>query len=287
MSSNYAPIILFCYNRPNQVKKTLNALSKNIYADKSELIIFCDGPKSNANDEELLEIMDVRKIATNQNWARRTQVIQREMNLGLANSIITGVTYVFSLFDNVIVLEDDIVPEVGFLKYMNEALEMYKTEDKVGCIHAWNYNMNTFSKKQSTFFLKGADCWGWGTWKRAWKHFNPNGNILYEEITKRNLQFNFNRNGTIDFTGMLIDQINNKNDSWAIRWHASLYIKDMYCLYPVKPIVRNIGLDGSGVHCGNLEINQNTTQEINLEKRKVSESKEFFLHFKQKNGRFI
>jgi hypothetical protein len=280
MISNYAPIILFCYNRPEHLGITLNALSKNTFAEQSEIFIFCDGEKKNAEKNELLKIQKVRNIVKKQKWALKTTIIENQENQGLAKSIIYGVTYVLNKFDRVIVLEDDIVPEKGFLKYMNQALEMYENDSKVGCIHAWNYPMNTFNKKQTTFFLKGADCWGWATWKRAWNHFNPNGTILYEEIIKRNLQFNFNRNGTIDFTGMLMDQINNKNDSWAIRWHASLFIKDMYCLHPVKPIVTNFGLDGSGIHCGNLEINQNTTTEIKLEKLKVTESEEFFLHFK-------
>jgi hypothetical protein len=282
MIATFAPIILFCYNRPEHLGITLNALSKNTFAEQSEIFIFCDGQKNNSTKEELLLIKKVREIVKQQNWALKTTIIENQENQGLAKSIIYGVTFVLNKFERAIVLEDDIVPEQGFLKYMNEALEMYANEDKVGCIHSWNYPMRTFNKKQTTFFLKGADCWGWGTWKRAWQHFNPNGDILFEEITKRNLQYNFNRNGTTDFMGMLTDQINKKNDSWAIRWHASLFIKDMYCLHPVKPIVRNIGLDGSGVHCGNLEIIQNTTQEIKLEKRLVSESEEFFHRFKQK-----
>ena len=174
--------------------------------------------------------------------------------MGLAKSIITGVSEIIARYGRVIVLEDDIVPSIGFLKYMNEALDLYENEDKVGCIHAWNYNLISNEFKNSTFFLRGADCWGWATWKRAWKFYNPNGTYLLDYIKNNNLSYNFNRRDTIDFVKMLKDQILNKNDSWAVRWHASLFIRNMYCLHPVKSMIINIGFDSSGVHNGSFLI---------------------------------
>ena len=45
-----APIVLFCYNRLNHLKKTVNSLKKNKLSEFSELIIYSDGAK-NDNDE--------------------------------------------------------------------------------------------------------------------------------------------------------------------------------------------------------------------------------------------
>jgi hypothetical protein len=39
----------------------------------------------------------------------------------------------------------------------------------------------------------------------------------------------------------LKDQIRKKNNSWAIRWYASMFLKNMLTLYPKISFVKNIG----------------------------------------------
>lgn len=137
---------------------------------------------------------------------------------------------VLSKHDSLIVLEDDIVPSPFFLQFMNEALIKYKDRQEVGCIHAYSYPCkNTLPE---TFFLKGADCWGWGTWKQSWELFEPNGQILLGKIQKSKLAHKFDLDGTAVFTRMLKRQINGQIDSWAIRWHASLFLANNFCLHP-------------------------------------------------------
>ena len=271
-----APITLFCYDRPWHTQLTLDALAKNPEAKDSLLFIYCDGKKSQSSAETVANIQRVRQIVSKENRFKKVSIISRDKNFGLAGSIISGVSDIISRFGRIIVLEDDIVPSVGFLNYMNGALDMYEDNPKVGCIHAWNYTFENALITGSTFFLRGADCWGWATWENSWKLFNPSGNQLLDEIKKNKLEFSFNRNGTHPFVEMLEDQINGKNDSWAIRWHASLFLKDKFCLHPFKPIVRNIGLDNSGTHCGESDLVQYTVDNINLEKINVDENQLFF-----------
>lgn len=282
----YSPIVLFLYNRPDHTKLTLDALANNTEARDSELFIYCDGVKPGSSEKDKDSVQAVRQIANEENRFKKVNLIYRNENLGLANSIISGVTEIVNQFGRTIVLEDDIVPSIGFLKYMNEALDLYENEDKVGCIHAWNYDLDTTKFEDSTFFLRGGDCWGWATWKSSWSLFNSNGNQLLDEIKKNKLEYSFNRNGTHPFVEMLGDQIKGKNDSWAIRWHASLFLKDKFCLHPVKPIVRNIGLDNSGTHCGDSDLLQDTVDFINLKKVNVDENQLFFKSYlsnKKKN----
>ena len=276
MVSNLAPIILFVYNRPDHASRVLDALSLNPEAINSDLYIFCDGQKENASVEIIERINLTRKVVKSENRFGKKTIIERDSNFGLAQSIIDGVTAIVNQFDKVIVLEDDILPSIGFLKYMNEALEMYKSDENVGCIHAWNYTLNNSEYQESTFFLKGGDCWGWATWKRSWKYFNPNGSALLTSIRKSNIEYEFNRRDTQPFYVMLQEQIEGKNDSWAIRWYASLFIKNIYCLHPTKSIVENIGFDNSGTHCGYMEMNQTKTEYIELKKIDINESEWFF-----------
>ena len=55
--------------------------------------------------------------------------------------------------------------------------------------------------------------------------------------------------GSFPYTAMLEDQVAGRNDSWAIRWHASCFLKAMLTLYPGRSLVENIGNDASGTHC--------------------------------------
>jgi len=249
---------------------------QNELPDQSVLYIYADGPKENASEDQLKQIQKVRQLIRTKQWCKDVFIIERENNLGLANSIINGVTEILNKHDKVIVLEDDIVASKGFLKYMNEALCLYEKEDRVGCIHAWNYKMDTSGYPESTFFLKGADCWGWATWKRSWSLFNPDGGFLLESILSKNMQYEFDRRGTHNYEIMLRDQTEGKNDSWAIRWHASLFLQNKYCLQPARPIVKNIGFDNSGIHCNDTDMVQNPVDYININKIDVTES-EWFL----------
>jgi hypothetical protein len=139
---------------------------------------------------------------------------------------------------------------------MNSALELYNSDERVGCIHGWNYDLDFSDYNESTFFLTGADCWGWATWKRSWNLFNVSSKELLTHIDKFNLKYILNRRGRYNYYNMLKDNFNGLNNSWAIRWHASLIINYKYCLYPTKTLVKNIGLDGSGTHCSDDDIEQ-------------------------------
>ena len=277
MKSLLSPILLFVYNRPKHTRLVLDALAKNKEAKDSIIYIYCDGPKIDISQDERKYIFQTREIVKNEVRFKSVKIVYQEQNKGLANSIIDGVTEIMSIHDKVIVLEDDILPELGFLSYMNSVLTMYENISEIGCVHAWNYTFNQNRIKQSTFLLKGADCWGWGTWKRSWQLFEKDGEKLRNEILIRNLTDSFNRNETHGFLTMLNDQIEGKNNSWAIRWHASLFLQNKYCLHPSIPIVKNIGLDGSGTHCNDEEILQITTKKIKLSRIEViKESEEFY-----------
>jgi hypothetical protein len=155
---------------------------------------------------------------------------------------------------------------------MNDALNLYEKEEKVISIHGYNYPVK--AKLPEYFFLRGADCWGWATWKRGWDLFEPDGKKLLKELVEQKMTYTFDFNGSYPFTQMLKDQIEGKTDSWAIRWNASAFLKNKYTLYPGKTLVFNSGTDGSGVHClptesYNSELNLN---KINLRKIPVEEN---------------
>jgi len=281
-----APIILFVYNRPWHTQQTVEALIKNELASESELFIYSDEAK---NDDARVSVDEVRKYIDNITGFKKITVIKRDKNWGLANSIIDGVTKIVNEYGRIIVLEDDLVTSPYFLKFMNEGLTMYENEDKVASIHGYIYPIDNLP---NTFFIKGADCWGWATWKRAWDIFEPNGQKILDELKSRGLEKGADFNNSYGLTQMLKDQIKGKNNSWAVRWYMSAFLKDMLTLYPGKSYVQNIGDDDSGTHCGVSDIFRvelSTSNNINrLELVENSDSrKKIEIFFDSINGTFI
>ena len=240
-----APIALFAYDRLSHLRQTVESLKENDFAKDSDIFIFSDGPRGNSS---VSKVEEVREYLTKIDGFKNIKIIKRESNFGLAKSIISSVTEVLELYGKVIVLEDDIVTSPFFLKFMNASLELYEKEEKVISIHGYIYPVE--SKLPETFFIRGADCWGWATWKRGWDLFENNGSLLFEELKKRNLMKAFDFNGTYPFTEMLKAQIVGENNSWAIRWYASAFLNNKLTLYPGRSLVCNIGNEGSGTHCG-------------------------------------
>ena len=240
-----APITLFVYNRLSHTRRTVEALQKNELANCSDLFIFADGAKS---QESISSVNDVRKYIKTIGGFKSVNIVERDENFGLANSIINGVTKLCNEFGKVIVVEDDLVTSPFFLRYMNEALDIYSNESGVASVHGYWYTVD--KKMPETFFLRGASCWGWGTWADAWSIFEENGQKLLDQLENQKLTTSFDLDGAMAYTQMLKDQIKGKNNSWAIRWHASTFLANKLQLSPGRSLVRNIGFDGSGTHSG-------------------------------------
>lgn len=244
MNTN-APILLFVYNRPAHTRRLVESLLRNAEAARSSLFIYSDAPR----DESVRPAVDeVRRYVRSIRGFDRVEVVERTENWGLARSIIDGVSTALQRFDRVIVLEDDLVLSPYFLRFMNEALETYKDEPRVGHIQACDFTQDP--SLPDTFLIKWTGSWGWATWRRAWKHFNPDGQALLDELERRRLTRTFDFDGAYRYTRMLRRQVEGKNNSWAIRWNASLFLADILSLNVGRSLVQNTGFDGSGTHCG-------------------------------------
>jgi len=238
-----APIVVFAYNRPWHLQQTIEALLQNNESAQSDLFIFSDGPKNAQADEA---VSQVRQYIKTISGFKSLTLIKREENYGLGRSIIEGVTFVCNRRNKIIVLEDDLVTSPFFLRFMNDGLDYYESEERVASIHG--YALPVKQKMPPTFFVRGADCLGWATWKRAWDLFEENGQKLYDKLQRSNLTQQFDLDGAASFSQMLQDQIAGKNNSWAVRWHATTFLENKFTLSTQKSLVRHIGNDGTGTN---------------------------------------
>lgn len=236
----YAPIVLFTYNRKWHTEQTINALLKNNECNESIMYIYSDGAK----ESDLNEVNEVREYLKTIKGFKQIHIVERDENIGLADSIIDGVSEVVNRHGKVIVLEDDMITSPYFLKYMNDGLNYYEHNDKVISISGYFMDIQGLPE---TFFMKWADCWGWATWKRGWSLFEKDAQKLLNSIKNNNLEYKFDINGSYPYTKMLEDTIKT-NKSWAIRWYASAFLSDKLTLCPGQSLIENIGTDGTGTN---------------------------------------
>jgi len=242
---NLAPIILFVYNRREHTKKTLEALKINELASDSLLFIFSDGSK-NENDKKSVD--EVRNYVSTISGFKGINIILRENNLGLADSVISGVTEVIEKFGKAIVLEDDILTSPYFLKFMNEALEFYKSDKRIYSISGYNFPIKIPESYQHQVLISlRPSSWGWATWKDRWDNAIWNPQDTFDIYNPQKLKDLMDKSGK-DLAPMLLKAVEGKISSWAVKWAFTQLKYNSYCVFPVHSFVKNIGTDSSGTN---------------------------------------
>lgn len=255
-----APIVLFVYNRPEHTKKMLEALALNKYANESILYVYADGPKENSSIENNYKINEVRKIVKEQKWPRQLVCKFAESNIGCRDNIIEGVTEVLDIHGKVIVLEDDIITSPAFLSYMNQALILYKDRKTVFSISGHSHSPNKFVVPKDydydVFASPRIFNWGWGTWLDRWEKTDWTMSY-YQELLKHPYEIDaFQRMGS-DMMIMLKDEYEGRSSAWDIQFTFSHFKNNALSIVPCVSYTHNIGLDGSGTHCNNIQVNSN------------------------------
>jgi hypothetical protein len=243
--TNTAPVALFVYSRLEHARQTVAALQRNLLAVQTDLFIFSDAARK---PEAQADVQAVRDFVRTIGGFRSVTLVERECNFGLAASIRDGVTRICAERGRVIVLEDDLVTAPYFLTYMNDALDFYETDERVIAVHGYMYPVDIDLPR--TFFLRDPGCWGWATWKRGWDLFDADGTGQLASVRSQGREAEFDLDGSYDYIDMLEGQIAGRNQSWAILWYATAFLKGKLTLYPGRSLVTNIGFDGSGTHGG-------------------------------------
>lgn len=258
---NLAPIALFVYNRPEHTRRTLKFLQANLLADESRLFIYADAAKTFADEKNVKAVSD---LISKVDGFKSVKIIAQKQNLGLAESIIKGVTELVNEYGKVIVFEDDLLSSPYTLQYFNEALAQYQNEDKVMHISAYMYPLAYADDLPETFLYRAVHSWGWATWKSSWSHFNPDIDALMQQFDAQKIN-QFSIEGKMNFWNQMKGFKAGKNNSWAIRWYASVFLNQGLSLNPSKSLINNIGHDGTGIH-SNVE----STYSVNIHQHAIT-----------------
>ena len=241
-----APIILFVYNKPYETQRTLNALKQNRYAEQSDLYIYSDGFDASIGAKTVKDILQVRKMISNVTGFKSVHVVEREHNMGLANSITQGVSEVLQKHGRAIILEDDLITSPNFLSYINQALDYYKDNRQVNSVTGFTFKVDIPSDYEyDTYFTRRMCTYGWGTWLDRWEHVDWHVQDYASFKWNPIAWFRFMRGGQ-DLPRLLSAYMKGKLKAWSIPYCYHQFKTNTYTVYPTQSKVDNIGYNAKG-----------------------------------------
>lgn len=240
-----APVAVFAFRRLDLLRRTLRALEACDGFAESPVHVFSDGPRAGSPDDAM-RVEELRAWAGR--WCRRHGATLHESsgNRGLRASITSGVTSLLGDHPSVIVLEDDIVVSPAFIVFMNQGLRAYRDRDDI--MHLSGHFVPHRERLKPVGLLRVPSSWGWGTWARAWRHYSDDAARLLAEIRKADVHA-FNINGSYPYLDELARNASGELDTWAVRWYASMFLRNGLAAYPAKSFARNIGFGTDGTNC--------------------------------------
>lgn len=244
VSFHGAPIAVFVYRRPEHTRRMFESLLANPEARNAPIYVFSDGPR---RPSEAAAVEETRRVVRALGLAHLT-LVERPQNVGLARSIVDGVSRVCAEHGRVIVLEDDLFLAPTFLEYMNEALDRYRDAANVYAVSGFMFPVD-LQVEGDAVFLPFFNSHGWGTWDRAWRSFDAAASGHAALRADRRLRRRFDLDGNFNFYEMLEAQAAGRIDSWAIRWYLTIFMREALTLFPAQSLVENRGWGAEASHC--------------------------------------
>lgn len=242
MISKKSPIIVFAYNRPHNLKKLSASLKQNVGFEDHDIFVFIDGPKSAEDNQKVMQVFEIANSLT-------SNVIVSEINKGLANSIISGVTRIINKYGKAIILEDDLVLHPEFLNYMDEGLSLFENDKRILSICGFSLKIKKPQDYMQHVYLgRRSSSWGWATWADRWNQIDWKVRDFDKLRSSRKLRKQFNQGGS-DMYSMLKGYIEGKNNSWAIRFCYHQFKNGLFSIHPFQSLVRNEGYGENATNC--------------------------------------
>lgn len=247
--ANYAPLVIFAYNRSDHISRCLKAVNECVGAESTDLFIFSDGWKKDKDRDKIENVRKVIHDFEKDNNFRKVSIIESDLNKGLARSVREGVSDVITQYGKVIVLEDDLIAAKDLLKYMNSGLDYYQSVDKVWSIAGYSpYFKELRSYDKDVYMCERGCSWGWATWIDRWNSIDWEVTDYYNGTYDKNVRKQFMKAG-YNLPYILDKQMNGQVDSWAIVFCYEAFKQGKYTVYPTVSRISNEGMDGSGTHC--------------------------------------
>lgn len=240
------PVALFIFRRPDLTKRVFDAISM---ARPKQLLIVCDGPRREVAEDEQL-VMQTREVVEKVDWPCDVQRRYATSNRGCGRCISEGLNWVFENVEEAIILEDDCLPDPSFFRFCSELLSFHRDSENVMAISGTNYFPDQRFTDDSYFFSKHFLCWGWATWRRAWKHYDRSMKD-YPAFRKHTLPEICDSRAELRFHRKNLDKVATARiDTWDYQCAYSFWRQNGLCIHPAVNLISNIGFRADGTHSG-------------------------------------
>jgi len=234
------PILFVIYKRPQLQQQVMSAIAE---ARPPRLYVAADGPRDAGQKAAVAE---ARQLI--EQFRPGCEVVTHfsEENLGCARRMKSAIDWFFEHESAGIILEDDCLPHPDFFPFCNDLLQRYARDARVASISGNNFVEAQIPALRTAYgFTSIFHCWGWATWRRAWRHFDWNCTIASETLRRLNLnRLLGSPNAETCWIAKWREVEEGKLDSWAIRFLKVCFERRWFCIAPVKNMVRNIGTGG-------------------------------------------
>ena len=251
------PVLLIFFNRPNTLVKVFEQVRK---AQPKDIILVQDGPR-NDKDKEL--IMQCRSIVENVDWECNVVKEYSDVNLGCGVRPYTGIKKALTLFESVIILEDDCIPSESFFRYCDEMLEKYKDDERIAYISGLNHFETWDCGDIDYFFAKTGAIWSWATWRRSFlKYYDYYVKSITDKRLVQLIKYQIPNKAVakskIEVWRKAHDSANNgeKLTFWDVQWGFVKYSQNMLVIIPSKNLCCNIGVGATSTHAGGIKENK-------------------------------
>ena len=240
-----APILLFAYKRPAELRATIEALKANYLAPESDLFIFVDAPRKAEDEPKVNEVRHMLDQLTGFKAIHRDYASE---NIGCADSIIRGVSQVLSQYPSAIIVEDDLITAPNFLNFMNQGLREHADNRQVYSVAGYTFPFERPADYSAdAYLIPRHNPWGWATWADRWASIDWELTDYPAFERSKAQQKAFNQGGS-DLATMLRKQVEGRIDAWDIRFGYNQFKAGGLTVYPTVSKVENIGFGKEATH---------------------------------------
>lgn len=264
-TASQVPILLLIFNRPETLQQVMTALRA---VQPRFLYVAADGPRAGRADE-LEKTEAARKIATTVDWPCEIKTLFRDENMGCRHAVSSAIDWFFGHVEEGIILEDDCIPDPSYFRFAEELLIRYRDDERVMVVAAKHFHGAAHRPSYSYFFSRYNHCWGWASWRRAWKHYDRDM-AMWPELRDTDWLLSIGDGSRLFqkyWTNIFdIAHEGKKVDSWAYRWTFSCWAQSGLTILPARNLVTNIGFGDDSTH---------TSDSGHIESRSILERMDF------------
>ena len=242
--------VLFCiFNRPELTRQVFERIRE---AQPKVLLVVSDGARPDREGEHAA-VLQSRSVIQDIDWDCEVKTNFADENMGCKARIATGITWAFEHAEELIILEDDCLPDPTFFRYCSELLNRYRANPNIMMISGNNFQP-TSRTDASYYFSHWTHIWGWATWKRAWQHFD----VDVSDWPQRRLENFFahifpSETDQNHWRQVMDNQHAGLIDTWDFPWTYACWKSGGLTVLPDQNLVTNIGFGEAATHTTDAE----------------------------------